>query len=337
MSSIGNALRWDGQPGHYEVHYLTLTDPVTGAGFWIRYTLLAPRAGRGEPPTAALWFLAMDPRPGKPPVFARRETFPIGVLSTQAEPFELCVGPGLLSETRAAGSVEGARWQLAFTRSPTAYDHVHPCLRAIGAAQTVLTLPQADLEISGTIELAGETIRLERARGGQAHLWGTAHARRWAWLHCNDFTDEHGSPVAGEVIDAVSVFVRRAGREVGPSTPVVGRLEGEDFVSTSPLQVLRSASAFSLTGWRFEADAGSRRVIAEVDASRRHLAGVTYHDPDGTPAFCFNSEIASLRLQVRHRSRRVGGWEHRATLVSRGRAHFEYGQRTGVPEVDLVL
>ena len=37
-----NVLRWDGAPGHYEVYYLTVTEPRTGVGLWIRYTLLAP-------------------------------------------------------------------------------------------------------------------------------------------------------------------------------------------------------------------------------------------------------------------------------------------------------
>ena len=43
-----NALRWDGAPGHYEVYYLTLTDPASGVGLWIRYTMVAPLAETGR-------------------------------------------------------------------------------------------------------------------------------------------------------------------------------------------------------------------------------------------------------------------------------------------------
>ena len=175
-------------------------------------------------------------------------------------------------------------------------------------------------------------------RGGQAHLWGSKHANRWAWMHCNDFTGLDGSPRAGDFLDGVSVFVPRFGREIGPSTPIVGRLLGEDFSSTSPLVVTRNKSRFGLTSWHFETVSGNRRIAVEVDAPRESLVGVTYHDPDGEIPYCYNSEVASARVFVNDRARNVkGGWILRDTLQSRGRAHFEYAQRETVPDVPLLV
>ena len=68
--SSANALRWDGGPGHYEVWYVTLTDPASGIGVWLRHTVLAPVAGPAE---CALWLVAMAPDGDR---FARRATFP---------------------------------------------------------------------------------------------------------------------------------------------------------------------------------------------------------------------------------------------------------------------
>ncbi len=50
MLAKPNELQWHGDPGHYEVYYLTLTDPRSGVGLWIRYTMVAPlaRHGRGR-------------------------------------------------------------------------------------------------------------------------------------------------------------------------------------------------------------------------------------------------------------------------------------------------
>ena len=101
---------------------------------------------------------------------------------------------------------------------------------------------------------------------------------------------------------------------------------------------LSASKRYGLSSWRFEAVDGARRLEAEVDAPRASLAGVTYHDPDGTPAYCYNSEVASLRLLVCDRAARGRfGWIVRDTLVAEGRAHFEYGQRVPVPGVELLL
>jgi hypothetical protein len=330
-----NALQWGGKPGHYEVYYLTVTDPRTGVGLWIRYTMLAPLGSTGQPATCALWFLAMDPRPQSRRTLARQATFPIAELRGESDPFRLLVAGASLSDRGMAGEFEDVAWKLSWEPATRHYEHVHPALRRARVAQTVLVLRHGDIAITGQVSMSGEKLELSGARGGQAHLWGSKHARRWAWVHCNDFATLDGEPRPGTLVDAVSVVVSRLGREVGPSTPVVGRIDGQDFSSTSPLRVVRNESTFALTGCRFEAIDGRRKVIGEVDADRDLLAGVTYHDPDGELAYCYNGETASIRMHIHERARRVGGWAHRETLVASGRAHFEYAQRT--PISDLVL
>ncbi len=329
-----NALQWDGRPGHYEVYYVTVTDPRSGVGFWIRYTMVAPAAATGEQATCSLWLAAMDPRSRR--TFAIKETLPASELASRGDPFELRIGRARLTDAGVSGELEGASWDLRWTPSAKHYEHVHPLLRRAKVAQTVLVLPHADLTIDGTIGFDGQTLELAGAHGGQAHLWGTKHAQSWAWVHCNEFTTLDGAPAPGTFVDAVSVFVSRFGREVGPSTPVVGCVGGEDFISTSPARVLANDSTFALTGWRFEAVDGSRKLIAEIDADRDLLAGVTYHDPDGELAYCYNGETASMRLHLYERARQVGGWAHRETFVSSGRTHFEYAQRTPVPDLELL-
>jgi hypothetical protein len=336
MSARPNALRWTGKPGHYEVYYLTLTDPRSGVGLWIRYTLLAPLPGIDGMPTAALWLLAMDPRGGTQATIGRKATFPIDRLDAHASPFELRIGNATLSDNGMRGAFEDVAWDLSWAPSGRAYAHVHPILERTRIAKTVLELPQADLRIDGIVELPGDRIELSSAPGGQAHLWGTKHAGSWAWVHCNDLSTLDGTPANGDFIDGVSVIAPRFGRDLGPSTPFVGRIDGEDFRSVSPLRVLTNASTFALTGWRFEVIDGPRKLIGEVDADRSQLAGVTYTDPDGERAYCYNSETATMRLHVYERARQVLGWAHRKTLIAQRRTHFEYAQRTPVPDVELL-
>ena len=62
---------------------------------------------------------------------------------------------------------------------------------------------------------------------------------------------------------------------------------------------------------------------------------MTYHDPDGAPAYCYNSEVATMRLDVMHRSGRR--WTTAETLHSDGCAHFEYAQRKPVPGASVLI
>jgi len=331
MPSAPNVLRWDGKPGHYEVYYVTLTDSASGIGAWIRYTMVAPLQRSGEPASASLWFLTMDPNGG---VIGRKATFPVDALHATPDPFELAIGEAVLTDSGIRGSFEDVAWDLRWLPGRS-YETVHPLLRRV--ASTILVLPHADVAVEGTISFAGRTVELAGARGGQAHLWGSKHAGSWAWAHCNDFISPDGEPVGETFVDGVSVFVSRFGRTVGPNTPVVGRIEGRDFYSTSPLRVLSNQSDFELARWRFEAVSGSRKLVGEVLADPGQLAGVTYHDPDGERAYCYNSETASMRLELYERTGLRGPWRHHTTLTAPGRAHFEYAARTPMREVELVI
>jgi hypothetical protein len=329
-----NDLQWNGEPGHYEVYYLTFTDPKSRIGFWIRYTMVAPLSEVADQATCSLWFCAMDPGDPNRNVGVK-SSLPVAALTAVNDPFELRIGDARLSDDGTAGAVEsdGSRyaWELEWEPSLPAYGHVHPLLRAARLAKTVLFLPHPDLEVNGTVWLGERRVDVSGARGAQAHLWGSKHASRWAWAHCNDFA---GAP-AGTFVDGVSVFVPRFGRELGPSTPVVGRIGGADLASTGLLAVQRNRSDFGLTSWRFEAKGRGLRVAATVSARVEDLVGVTYHDPDGDLAYCYNTEVADMSLEVFRR--RSGGWTRSDELRSERRAHFEYAQRTPVEGIPLKI
>ena len=83
----------------------------------------------------------------------------------------------------------------------------------------------------------------------------------------------------------------------------------------------------------------SRRLRVEVSAPRETLVGVTYDDPDGEQAWCYNSEVASLDAWVWDRARGGGGarWLLRDTLRAPGTAHVEYAQRAPVEGVPVLV
>jgi hypothetical protein len=333
MGSKVNALRWDGRPGHYDVYYPSHTDRASGCGIWIRYTMVAPTDG-GQA-TASLWLMAMEQEGNGPPI-GRKATWPADALRATAAPFELRIDDAVLTEAGASGAFEDVAWSLTWAPDERPAEHVHPLLRRARVPRTVLVLPQPNLAISGTVRWGHRSLDLDGAHGGQAHIWGSKHASRWAWVHCNDLETAQGKPRRGDYVDGVSVFVPRLGRELGPNTPVVGRIEGREFRSTSPLRVSGNSSTFALTSWDFEARDGARKLAVDVHAPQETLVGVTYTDPDGEPAYCYNSEVASLRCRAYQRDKaEPSGWRLVETLVAPGRAHFEYAQGEPVPGVEL--
>lgn len=326
MSRVLNSYVWDGLPGHYEVHYLTFTDRATGWGLWIRQTMRSP-AENGGPAECHVWFLAMHPDGRR---FARKTTHGPEQLTWSDDPFVLRCGPAELTDHGMTGDLGDASWSLRWDPRLPGVEPVHPFLRHARIARTVFTVPHVDVLVQGSVSFDGEAIEVRDAKGGQAHLWGSKHAQRWAWTHCNDFDG-----VDDTYWEGVSVLVPRFGRTIGPSTPVAARIHGEDLRSIGPLDISRNASAFGLTSWDCTATDGARRVVAEIRAPEGTLVGVTYTDPDGEKAYCYNSEVASMTLHVEHRARRA--WRRVETLVSSGTTHFEYAQRTPVPGTELHL
>lgn len=339
MSARWNALQWDGHPGHYEVYYLTLTDPRTRVGFWIRYTMVAPLPETGEEATCSLWFMAMDPNDPNSNV-GRKVSFPVSQLRCE-DPFRLELAESVLTDTGMSGALgEGEQrcsWDLRWQPRLPAYGHVHPTLRRAKIAKTILFLPHPDVEIEGTISFDGRQIEIAGAHGGQAHLWGSKHATRWAWAHCNDFRRADGTAAPDTFFDGVSVFVPRFGRELGPNTPVVARIDSRDLMSIGPVTVQRNPSEFDLTHWTFTARERRRKIACTVSARKQDLVGVTYHDPDGELAYCYNTEVANVRLEVHERSALRNEWAKIDEFYSEGAGHFEYAQREPVEGVELLV
>jgi len=223
-----NAMQWTGAAGHYEVWYATFTDPGTGVGFWIRYTMVAPLPETGEEATCSLWLMAMDPADPSRNV-GQKVSFPVSAMSTTSAPFELRIADATLTDRGMAGTIEQdgttSEWALTWESRLPAYGHVHPLLRRAKIAKTVLFLPHPELLMSGFVRIGERRIDVSGSVGGQAHLWGSKHAARWAWVHCNDFVGPDDAPRSDTFVDGVSVYVPRFGREIGPNTPVVARVE----------------------------------------------------------------------------------------------------------------
>ncbi|HEX9710022.1 MAG TPA: tocopherol cyclase family protein [Candidatus Thermoplasmatota archaeon] len=318
------------RPGHYEVWYITLNHRASGSGFWIRYTLESPAPGRG-PAHAQVWFAAFDARdPSRN--LALHRTHAIAEMRSAAVPFEVRIGPAVLGHGFARGEVRGAgraaRWDLSWTPAERTLRHLPDVVYRTPFADTRVLSPNPDVAVSGAIEVDGRAFVLHGEPGGQTHLWGRKHAHAWAWGRCNAF---EGRP--GALLESLSARLRRAGILFPPVTLLTLRLDGEELRFTRLLDALRCRCRFGTARYAFRASRRDVRIAGEFTCRPQDMVLAEYTDPDGERAYCANTEVATLRVQVR---RRTGGrWRDAAGLVAEGTAHFEVASRTPDPAVAL--
>jgi hypothetical protein len=328
VSERDNLPRWTGKAGAYEAWFLTLTDPATGQGFWIRSTLHAPPDTQ---PNAGIWFARFDPSDPS-------STFGLHEISTRFdcshEAFDVAIGdleaPGGYAHM-ASGVAEGVvrggghevAWDLRFPADlADTYRLLPPALYHGPVAPTKPLAPNVDIRISGTVTVDGELLRLARAPGQQGHLFGTRHAERWAWAHCVDFVGE----------EAAMVALTAQGRSSPPASPYamfVGvRWQGQ-WIRLSGVSRKRP---FGLGVWHIDLSNRRYRLTGRVEAPPMALLRARYEDPDGRERWCHNSEIASSRLALFEKG--SAGFEEVAILESKGTTHAEWAGLTPATAVE---
>jgi hypothetical protein len=317
MAEADNLPAWTGRRGHYEVWFLTLSDGAVG--YWIRSTLLAQDEGPAE---CRLWFARFDRQdPGR--TFALNRPFPLDDSDLERSGFEVRFGGSSMRSGNVRGAISGdgheVAWALDWTTGGETYRLLPDRLYRAGLAPTKPFSPNVDTAFSGRITIDGEVVPVEAMPGQQGHLYGTKHAERWAWAHCGRFQESDA------VLQAITAQGRR-GPLTTPFTTFVGLRRGGEWIRFSGLARKRP---FWLGGWRIDLSNKRYRLTGRVAGDPALMVQARYVDPDGTPRFCHNTEVASSRFVLFER--RGGGFEEAAELTSEGTTHAEWAGRTPAP------
>jgi hypothetical protein len=155
-------------------------------------------------------------------------------------------------------------WDLTLEPLAPGFAHVHPLARPL--AKTRLTMTAPALLASGRI---GEAT-LDAAPAHQAHLCGTRRPERFGWAHA--------TLPGGRYVDLLAAEV--------PRLPRLALWATERECRNSPLDLFRNRSEIEPTR------VAVGPFVAETDPG--DVVGVTYHDPDGRPLYCYHSELARL-------------------------------------------
>lgn len=327
-AGVDNHLRWNGQPGHYEVYYLTLNDRPSATGFWIRYTLEAPLSGHGVP-YAELWFGFFD---AKDPSenFALRSRQPIATLVETHDPWGLALGSARLTQGTVVGALKSAAhtatWDLSFTSSTGTLRHLPDSLYLSPIAQTKVLSPNPQAFFSGRISVDGRTIELAAEPGCQSHLWGRKHAHAWGWAHCNAFRED---PTA--LVEVLTARLKRGPVVLPAITLLQVRASALDYDGRSLWQLPLSYGRWETGRYCFGARLPTLRIAGAFRCRLEDMIRADYSDPDGEASYCHNSEVAESHLTI---WRRHGfGWREACRLTALHSGHFETAGRARDPHV----
>jgi len=326
-----NLLRWDGaRRGFYEVYYLKLNDPGSRTAAWIRYTLTSPLPAAGEP-YCELWgvfFDAADPSR----TLALKTRYGIDRLGWERDRFEVRVGEARLGPDFVRGSLSGTggdgelSWDLRFSSdSPPLHHFPQEWMYRAGFPKTKVLSPHPDARFTGLLRAGDREIRLQDAPGQQTHLWGTQHAARWAWGHCNAFREDPRAVWEG--LDSQIAL----GPWRSPHLKLFYlKAFGEEHWFNAPARWLRNGSRWELGRWDFVLEDDRVKVLGVVRSDLAEFVGVTYMDPDGQLLWCNNSKVANLDLYLFDRA-----GNPRGRLSARQTCAAEYVDRRIYPEVRI--
>jgi hypothetical protein len=198
-------------------------------------------------------------------------------------------------------------------------DNLPDALYRGGLAPTKPFSPNVDTRFTGRIIVDGVTHTVSAMPGQQGHLYGTKHAERWAWAHCGSF---EGADAVLQVICAQG----SRGPITTPFTTFAGLRWNGKWIR---LRGTARNRPFWLGGWRVDLSSKRYRLTGRVAGDPKFMVQAEYHDPEGTPRYCHNTEVGSSRFVLFERS--GGGFDEVAVLSSEGTTHAEWAGRTPAP------
>jgi hypothetical protein len=301
-----NRLRYAGsRAGHVESHFLKANSPDGQRAIWIKHTLLVP-VQRPEAAICEVWGIAFAQRGSRK--LAVKRSYPLALLQSQSEPFELRVPCAELSSRGATGELDGLGWRLEI--DPTAPPFRPFALERMYTGRfprSKSLTPIPDAKISGEFQAFGERWDLAGWRGAQGHNWGTSHAHAYAWAHANAWrlAADGGEVQHGAWFEALTGKVR-LGRLITPWLSVAGfAFEGRIHRFDGLRALCSREIEIDARSYRLELQQGSTRLRAEFRAQSEQLAGLHYRDPDGGLLACLNSKLASGRLTFHDGAREI--------------------------------
>ncbi|KUI06683.1 hypothetical protein AU191_24030 [Mycolicibacterium acapulense] len=300
------------EPPYYESRYIRANHPDLPQALWLRETLLLPAAGEA---VADVWVMVVDPDGAGNR--ALKEPYPIESADYGYEDWTAGIAATVLDDRSAEGVVTGgprsARWDLRITpgdEAPVRLLTDRAYAARFPTAKTTVRHPLARFD--GLLELDDVRLVVDGWTGSVNHNWGTRHTPSYAFGQVCGFDDAPDTTL--EIVTARAAL----GPVLLPGvTLFVFRHAGQEFAVRSIRNSLQTHGHYRPFTWTFGGRVGEQMIEGEIVTEPSDVIGLTYTDTDGSAKYCYNSAIASCRIQV------AGKAFERTELTANRRAMFE--------------
>lgn len=323
-----NDRRYSGKPGHVESWFIRANDPRSPRALWLKMTILAPLHGD---PVAETWFIWFDGEKGT--TLAHKDTVPIAQASFEGGAVQVA---RCRFDLRDGGSLTGAldtkhgpvsyALDVKTTAPPLSLFPYDVMLTAPFPKSKTLT-PYPVLELSGEVKLPSGTMKVEGWRGSQGHNWGKEHAFEYAWGQCVFPATSEGPEV---MLEGYSARVKVAGRALPRMSALVVRRGVQELRFDRTFDFFRQEATLAPRRWTVRLTGPDGEARLRMDATDRPMVCLGYRNPDDAMAYCFNSKLADVLLEVRPKK----GPEFRCTSAHGGA--LELLKREPEPGVEVV-
>ncbi len=335
QQELDNMVRWRSfRIPFYEVYYLKLNFDQWRKALWLRYTLLAPRKEMGDP-SAAVWAMYFDCEDSSQNL-AVKETVALEqtVMDKDIFYFQVMEDSAIYNtgaRGRAASGGHELKWDLQYPHNEESFKLFSRILYHLPFPKSKLVSPNWSIRPAGEFQIEKKSMKVEGALGCQAHIWGTQHAERWAWAHCNTFG------LDGIVtFDALTARIRLGKKSSRPLTLMALRLpNGQILRFTRMTHWVLNQSRYDLGSWDLMGKSGHWRLQVSVKNDPAQMVGVTYTDTDGTKLYCYHGETASFHRELSEY--RGGSYHLYKEWDAAGSGAYEVVERAPLPGMKLHL
>ncbi|MEM6990165.1 MAG: hypothetical protein AAF721_06700 [Myxococcota bacterium] len=322
-----NTVRYRGDDGgHYESWFLRANHPTEARGFWIRYTIFAPK-GRRADAVGELWAIAFD---GAERIIAAKSVRPIDDCTFSKTDTNVRIGEATLEAHALVGETQSSTtkiaWDLRYEGTDSPLLLFPEKLYAARLPKAKVVVPQPAVHFRGSLEVDGEQWNIEDWVGSQNHNWGSKHTDFYAWGQVAGFDDAPGT-----FLECATARLKIGPLWTPPLTVAVLRLPDAEVRLNTIGQALKANATIDGFDWSFASQQGDVRLEGRITAPREAFVGLTYGNPPGGAKTCLNSKIASCELTLSRPGRDP------LHLASRNRAAFEILTDDPDPRVPVVV